>query len=73
MDFETSQITSWETITLSFAARIVAVFQDTLISGLLKRDLNPAFNHVRGLKDIVECRRVLAHMMLFAFVVLLPR
>jgi len=31
-------------------------FQDVLISGLLKRDLNPAFNHIRGLKDIVECR-----------------
>lgn len=32
------------------------VFQDVLISGLLNRDLNPAFNHIRGLKDIVECK-----------------
>eukprot|EP00904_Undaria_pinnatifida_P011047 jgi/Undpi1/7072/HiC_scaffold_22.g09546.m1 len=30
--------------------------KDDLIAGLLKRDLNPAFNHIRGLKDIVECR-----------------
>ncbi|CAM9112238.1 unnamed protein product, partial [Hapterophycus canaliculatus] len=30
--------------------------KDVLISGLLNRDLNPAFNHIRGLKDIVECK-----------------
>lgn len=30
--------------------------QDVLLSGLLNRDLNPAFNHIRGLKDIVECK-----------------
>ncbi|CAM9868016.1 unnamed protein product [Laminaria digitata] len=30
--------------------------KDDLLAGLLKRDLNPAFNHIRGLKDIVECR-----------------
>jgi len=35
---------------------VAFVFQDVLISGLLKRDLNPAFNHIRGLKDIVECK-----------------
>ncbi|CAN0426355.1 unnamed protein product [Pylaiella littoralis] len=30
--------------------------KDVLLSGLLNRDLNPAFNHIRGLKDIVECK-----------------
>eukprot|EP00752_Nemacystus_decipiens_P013813 g12263.t1 len=30
--------------------------KDVLISGLLNRDLNPAFNHIRCLKDIVECK-----------------
>lgn len=30
--------------------------KDTLLSGLLERNLNSAFGHIRGLKDIVECR-----------------
>lgn len=41
------------------SARLRASLQDTLISGLLNRDLNAAFNHIRGLKDIVECRHVM--------------
>lgn len=36
---------------LSFGAS-----QDTLISGLLERNLNDAFSHIRGLKDVVDCR-----------------
>lgn len=34
----------------------VFYYQDVLLSGLLNRDLNAAFNHIRGLKDIVECK-----------------
>lgn len=40
-----------------FALCSCGTYQDTLLSGLLERNLNPAFSHIRGLKDIVECRQ----------------